>query len=155
MSEQDRKQEDISKNIYFISGHLDLSDENFETYYKPLLNLAIEQKCSFVVGDAKGADAKAQNYLWERSKQDPSIRGRVTVYHIGEKPRNNPGFQTKSGFIGDDHRDVNMTKDSTDDILWIRSAEEAKKLYGKKFNLKRISGTEQNKLRRLKMNSGE
>ena len=149
MNEQDTKQ----KYIYFISGHLDLSDENFEQYYRPFIDFAIEQKSYFVVGDAKGADAKGQNYLWKRSRQDPSIRERVTVYHIGDNPRNNPGFQTKYGFTSDEHRDANMTKDSTHDILWIRPIEEAKKLYGKKFNPKRISGTEQNKLRRLKMNT--
>ena len=37
-----------------------------------------------------------------------------------------------------------MTEDSDRDIAWIRSEEETKKLYGKKYRPGRVSGTQKN-----------
>src|SRR5437868_6437481 len=141
--------------MYFISGHLILSEEEFNIHYKPHIDAAIKEGSKFVVGDAKGTDLMAQTYLKTccetKDQETKDLCERITVYHMFEAPRFNIGkFKTCGGFICDDDRDAQMTKDSTDDILWIRSAEESKKLYGKKFNPKRISGTEKNKLRRIK-----
>jgi len=89
----------------------------------------ISSGSSFVVGDARGLDTLAQTYLREYP--------RVIVYHLFKKPRNNIYLkQTIGGFKSDDERDSQMTKDSTDDILWIRDES-------------RLSGTKKNKLRRL------
>ena len=143
-----------SAKVYFISGHLDgLSDEIFSLHYKPSIDLGIgEEKSQFVMGDSVGADTMAQHYLDEMAKSVPGLRDRVTVFHMFDKPRNNVGnFATHGGFKDDESRDRAMTMWSTDDILWIRSAEESKKLYGKKFRANRISGTEKNKLRREEM----
>ena len=138
-------------DIYFISGHIDISEQDFDIHYKPLINKALEEKAKFFVGDAKGIDTFAQRYLNEYSKTDSSICDRVLVFHMFDKPRNNMGsFKTVGGFKSDEDRDSNMTLNSTKDILYVRSAEESMKLYGKKYRQNRISGTEKNRLRRLK-----
>jgi hypothetical protein len=45
-------------------------------------------------------------------------------------------------------RDARMTRASDYDILWVRSEDEARKLYGDKYRT-RVSATEMNRLRRL------
>lgn len=117
-------------DVYFISGHLDLTDEEFVEQYVPRLNKALGEGASFVVGDARGADQKAQAYLARLTKA-------VTVYHMFESPRNNEGFPTSGGFTSDDARDTQMTKDSTRDIAWVRPGRER-------------SGTQRNLNRRIK-----
>ena len=113
--------------IYFISGHLDLTDEEFSEHYQPLIDNVLTDEASFVVGDARGADTKSQSYL--HGKTD-----KVTVYHMFESPRNNKGFNTKGGFTSDSSRDKQMTLDSTHDIAWIRPGRENS---GTARNLKR------------------
>lgn len=66
-----------------------------------------------MVGDARGADAIAQDYLWGKTEK-------VTVYHIFDRPRNNPGFLTVGGFKSDAERDEQMTAVSDADIAWVR-----------------------------------
>ena len=39
---------------YFISGHLDLSDEEFEEYYVPQIESALSETAHFVVADRTG-----------------------------------------------------------------------------------------------------
>jgi hypothetical protein len=100
---------------YFISGHLDLTQEEFVEHYTGPLVRAIEEEATFVVGDAKGCDSMAQAFL--RAQQ----YGRVIVYHMFDMPRNNAGFPTKGGFISDSARDRSMTEHSDKDIAWVRS----------------------------------
>lgn len=103
---------------YFISGHLDLSDQEFQEHYVPHLMKAISDPTTrFIVGDAQGTDNRAQLWLWER-------KASVTVYHMFEGPRYNPGFPTKGGFTSDNQRDAAMTRDSDQDILWVRPGRE-------------------------------
>ncbi|BAZ40360.1 hypothetical protein NIES4101_63210 [Calothrix sp. NIES-4101] len=61
-------------------------------YYRPLIDRAmaaatpsrsIAQNECFVVGDARGTDTLAQQYLWGRTEA-------VIVYHMFTSPRNNP-----------------------------------------------------------------
>lgn len=138
---------------HFISGHLDLSNEEFNKYYKTNIDNAIINKESFVIGDAKGADSIAQQYLaMNVTNYDSTLLERVTIYHMCDKPRNNYGnFKTNGGFTNDDERDSQMTKDSGNDILWIRSLEEQKKRLGSKFNPNHINGTTKNLIRRQKI----
>ena len=91
--------------VNFISGHLDLSAEGFDEHYRPALDVALTRNESFVVGDARGADALAQEYLHGKTKA-------VTVYHMFTAPRNNAGFPTRGGFSNDTERDTQMTLDS-------------------------------------------
>lgn len=114
--------------ICFISGHLDLTVEEFNTHYRPLIDKALCNEHSFVIGDAKGTDCLAQIYLIDKTNK-------VIIYHMLDKPRNNKGnFKTIGGFISDNERDSQMTKDSDYDIAWVRQGRENS---GTAKNLKR------------------
>lgn len=134
----------LGMDVAFVSGHLDLDVKQFETYYIPQIQNAIARGVSkFLVGDAPGVDTMTQHYLLQ-------IGQRVVVYHLLDVPRINVGkFETVGNFKNETSRDAAMTKDSTFDILWVRSTEECQRLFGSKFNPKRVSGTEKNRLRRL------
>lgn len=136
-AELDAKTEDDTKKnaTYFISGHRDITEQEFEANYKPILEyLSMDQSIYFIVGDYHGADIMAQNYLLDTLLVDPK---RVTVYHMNESPMNvNPNVvNLKGGFKSDDERDEAMTRDSFADIAFVR-------------DIKKISGTAQNILRR-------
>ena len=103
--------------IYFISGHLSLTQEEFDTHYKSLIDEALSHNSFFVVGDAKGADTLSQNYLFDKTD-------RVVVYHMFETPRYNAGFPTEDGFQSDEERDIAMTNNSDMDIAWVRKGRE-------------------------------
>lgn len=139
--------------IYFISGHLDLSQEEFDIHYKQKIVDAIhstDNNC-FVVGDSRGADTLGQKLLAYYCKNNQALYDRVIVYHMFQKPRNNVGaFKTIGGFQCDEDRDKAMIKASSEDILWIRSPEEQKKRLGAKYNPYHVSGTTKNMLRREK-----
>lgn len=106
--------------IAYVSGHIDLTPEEFQTHYVPQLQIAIAQQHKFVVGDAKGADTFAQGlfaYFLETN--------RVNVYHMFTSPRNNVGnFPTVGGFKSDNERDAAMTNNSDYDIAWVRPGRE-------------------------------
>jgi hypothetical protein len=94
----------------FISGHLDVSPEEFTRYYAPHLTEAHQKGARFVVGDARGADTLAQAFLRD-------LDAEVVVYHLFEQPRNN-------GFSSENARDAAMTAASEGDIAWIRPGRE-------------------------------
>lgn len=118
--------------IYFISGHRELSEEDFEKYYIPKIDKVLESdlNCIFVVGDYYGVDIKAQKYIVNSGFAD-----RVIVYHMYNEPRNIAEgiIHTVSGFTTDEERDSAMTKDSDFDIA---------------FYDHKPSGTEENIIRR-------
>ena len=116
--------------IVFISGHLDVTAEEFAEHYLPRLEQHLLAGDEFVVGDARGADAMAQQFLKSRN-------AKVTVFHMREKPRNNVDFPTKGGYKSDDERDAAMTAASNTDVAWVRPGREK-------------SGTARNLQRRLK-----
>lgn len=122
--------------IYFISGHRDLTEEEFKKYYIPKINKALDddKNPQFIMGDYQGADIMAQKYLDHLSGYD-----KMTVYHMFDKPRNlaSDHIKTKGGYKDDIDRDSAMTRDSDFDIAFIREG---------KVN----SGTEQNIMRRIK-----
>lgn len=122
--------------VYFISGHRDITPDEFDKYYLEILDkLAEDHTNTFVVGDYQGVDFMAQQALAEMVSPE-----RVTVYHMFDKPRNlaSKSFNLKGGYQSDEERDAAMTHDSTDDIAWIRRGKEQ-------------SGTAQNILRRYTM----
>lgn len=127
------------QNTYFISGHRDITETEFEINYEPAINWALHENsdAKFIVGDYYGADIMAQNYLIDVIGIDPS---RVTVYHMFDAPRNiNPSItKTKGGFQSDEERDAAMTNASVKDIAFVR-------------DITKISGTAQNILRRKKL----
>ncbi len=102
---------------HFVSGHLSLTAGEFDEHYRPEIDNALAAGDAFVVGDARGADALAQQYLFGKTD-------RVVVFHMFESPRNNAGFPTQGGFESDDQRDVAMTEASQRDIAWVRPGRE-------------------------------
>ena len=123
----------MARQIYFISGHRNITEDEFTNNYVKRFN-AIEmtyqyQKAMnkiddidmplYVVGDYEGVDIMSQNYLIDNLKVDPK---RITVYHMFNKPRNYNSKITnfKGGFNYDEERDAVMTNDSTEDIAFIR-----------------------------------
>ena len=103
--------------INFISGHLDLTQVEFNEHYRHKIDNALEKNESFVVGDARGADTLAQEYLFGKTRA-------VVVYHMFSSPRNNAGFPTRGGFQSDSQRDIQMTRDSHQDIAWVKPGRE-------------------------------
>ena len=137
IAEENQKKLDIS-NTYFISGHRDITDEEFDINYVPILtNLAEEYDAKFVVGDYYGTDIMAQNFLMDEIGLDPE---RITVYHMFESPRNiNEKITNKiGGFQSDEERDAAMTAASSTDVAFVRDHT-------------KISGTAQNILRRFQL----
>ena len=117
----------------FISGHRDVTIEEFEQYYVQSIKKAIEDGDNFVIGDYQGVDYLAQKYLFYVGYEN------VIVYHMFKAPRNHvQSFVTRGGYISDEDRDSAMTKDSDYDIAWIRPG-------------KKKSGTEQNINRRANL----
>ena len=116
---------------YFISGHRNITDKEFNEHYVPLLDESIKAGGKYVVGDCVGVDNLAQIYLKEKGITD------ITVYHMFDEPRYGNGLKTKGGFKSDFERDFEMTKDSDVDIAWVRA---------------KRSGTQQNLDRRKWMN---
>lgn len=72
--------------IYFISGHSDLSYEDFKKYYIPKIKEVVEEdpRAEFIVGDCDGVDKYAMDYIYRRSGH------LLTIYHMFDKPRNIP-----------------------------------------------------------------
>ena len=108
----------MKKHTAYISGHIDLTVDEFNLHYKTLIGDAIKRGDSIVVGDANGADKMSMYYLFIEEYTN------VTVYHMFEYPRNNTGFRRKGGYRTDEERDSAMTNDSTYDIAWIRPGRE-------------------------------
>jgi len=107
----------------FISGHIVISQKEFDEYYIDRITKAVMEKHQFVVGDANGADTMAQFLLKKLSNTVPDLK--VTVYHMFDSPRNNVGnFPTAGGFTSDNERDSEMTRMSDYDIVWIRPLRE-------------------------------
>lgn len=102
--------------IYFVSGHLDITREEFKLYYIPMLMVEMDIS-EFVIGDARGLDLMAQQFL-------ATFSASVTVYHMFDTPRNNVGFPTVGGFQTDEERDKAMTINSDQDIAWVRPGRE-------------------------------
>jgi hypothetical protein len=109
---------DAVYSIAFVSGHLDLTQEEFAAHYIPKIQSVIARGGHFVVGDARGADLLFQQYAAKNSLN-------VIVHHMFQSPRNNAGyFPTKGGFQSDEARDTAMTNSSTEDIAWVRPGRE-------------------------------
>lgn len=111
---------------YFISGHRDLSIEDFRLYYKPFIDkVVMEDLCpNFVVGDCDGVDKFAMDYIY-KYYTCPLI-----IYHMFDTPRNIPeglcehpeGNEVyfQGGFTSDEERDSAMTKASDFDIAFVK-----------------------------------
>jgi len=119
--------------VYFISGHRNITDEEFAEHYIPKIDQGIKEGAIFVVGDYYGADQKAQDYLKKKSYDEMKVR----VHHMLKKPRYCVWSFKLGGFRSDEERDSAMTLASTHDIAWVRPG-------------KGDSGTAQNIARRVR-----
>jgi hypothetical protein len=132
---QAQNQKKDTSKTYFISGHRNITEEEFDIY-KQKIQMVLENTpdASFVIGDYYGVDIMAQNYLINDLQINPE---RITVYHMFTKPRNanEQIVNFVGGFESDEERDSAMTKDSSFDIAFIRDHTQ-------------LSGTAQNILRR-------
>jgi hypothetical protein len=143
-------------SICFISGHVNLSQEEFETHYVPALDVLIHDQHKVVLGCAKGADTMCLDYLV--MKGYPVSKITVYVYDRYKTPIPDLmlHYTTKYGvevlydnkWTSYEDRDADMTWASDCDLCWIRSEDETKRLLGKSYNPKRISGTQKNLNRR-------
>jgi len=114
---------------FFISGHRNITPAEFNEYYIPAIDKALENEYyQFVIGDYYGVDILAQQYLFEKGIK------KVTVYHMLVEARNNAGFPTKGGFRTDEDRDSRMTMESDEDIAWVRPGNDKS---GTAINLRR------------------
>lgn len=137
----------VKEMRYFISGHTDITAEQWDANYKKRIERACADGAEFVVGDSFGVDRLALQQLWI-AHYDPS---KVTIYHIGTEHRFHVKgyFRECGGFSSHTMKDSAMTFQSDEDILWIRPKEETIRLLGSNYNPKYVSGTERNALRRL------
>ena len=55
-------------NVAFISGHTDLSHDDFDRIYVPLIDAALSEGHSLILGDAVGADWRALKYLMSKEQ---------------------------------------------------------------------------------------
>ena len=118
---------------YFISSHLDLTENEFNEHYKSIIDEVLLNQDNFIIGDARGADTMAQMYLFNKTNK-------VTIYHMFNNPRNNVGnFKTIGGFCSDSERDSAMAQSNDHDIAWVRPGREksgtAKNLKRRKINI--------------------
>jgi hypothetical protein len=123
---------------YFISGHRDISKDEFELHYASKIRDIVEEDpyAKFVVGDYHGVDNLAQIFLYKLVEEGILAFDSITVYHMFTEPRNNLcAFKTIGGFTSDIERDSAMTNISDEDIAWVRLGKES-------------SGTAQNLMRR-------
>jgi hypothetical protein len=170
--------------IALISGHIDLTISEFEKHYIPQINAALQDGHLFIMGDAAGADTLGLCYLLSQvpSPNHIDLKSRITVYlsrklniskfrEQGLKvvPPEDPSLKVERTVVvvtkqGEDarryhhiQRHANMTAATDYDILYLRSEEKSRKLYGKKYR-PRLSATEMNRMRRAelaKLSSGE
>lgn len=110
--------EETGEKVVFIFGHGDVTEKEFEKYYKFKIDKAVSLNYSFLICDYKGADTLAQDYLKNYNK--------VTVFHMFENPRYkaNISWKTIGGFQTDLERDSYGTFNSNYDIYFVRKGRE-------------------------------
>src|SRR5271156_2324476 len=111
--------------IAFISGHVDLSQAEFQSYYSSAIDQALNDGDHFVIGSARGADSYALKYLIAKNI-DPQ---KITVYLYEKNPNrvaelaahyHQLKIKLRDGYNSCTSRDAQMTRDSSYDIAWVR-----------------------------------
>lgn len=122
----------ITPIVVFISGHRNITQEEFQEHYHKQLNNYILNNVSFVLGDSLGCDQMALDYLIDK-KYEPN---KITVYIADDSLRNwdlsknkysdyNIIFKRKApedpyNFRNYNDRDNHLTNISNKDLLWVR-----------------------------------
>lgn len=112
--------------IAFVSGHGNVTFEEFITHYKPKIDEALSKGHDFVLGDFRGADVLTLEYLKDKTDN-------VVIYHCFNKPRyrvdviglKSKDWIYKGGFKSDEERDAMMTVVSDYDIAWVKEGKES------------------------------
>lgn len=108
---------------YFVSGHRDLTEQEFIEHYQSIIDDIIEQDnyAEFVVGDWEGCDSLFINYLNEEL-----CGQKIHIYYV-DNPRvcvdkeNKQVLHKRDNY---DECDASMTKNSDFDIAWVRPGRE-------------------------------
>lgn len=123
----------------YIFGNGNLSFEDFLKHYVPVLDsLDWTQNPGFVLGEFRGTDTLALEYLKTRTAQ-------VTVLHVGERPRYLPDkyktkvsqWTIKGGFSSDEARDAEAIEACTH-FLGIDFNSNEKRISGTRKNIDRL-----------------
>jgi len=119
----------FENKTWFVSGHRDVTTEEFQEHYIPLINAGLLMGDNFIVGDYEGVDIMFQNY-W--SSKASLSDGNITIYHMSISPRNyiqktfdnqfRLNFQ--GGYHDDESRDAAMTRKSDIDLAWVREGKD-------------------------------
>lgn len=134
--------------VAFISGHRDITNEEFQKNYVSAIVTHALSSGWFVVGDCDGCDKMVAEFIAGLAQSLPNAI-HLTIYHMFDTPRfeiepkdfRNPesSIDYRGYFETDIERDSAMTEDSDFDIAFIRDRSKWK------------SGTAQNLLRRHTM----
>ncbi|KAF2172264.1 hypothetical protein M409DRAFT_49987 [Zasmidium cellare ATCC 36951] len=144
--------------IAFISGHIDITPDQFHQHYSSPLETSVAANHNFILSTAKGTDTLALEHLLSHDVA-PS---RITVYIARPtNPRKGGpvdvekytarGLRVEVVDGWHTERDAEMTRVSDYDVLWVRPEEETRVLYGEKYRAGRISGTRKNEERRERL----
>ncbi|KAI9346478.1 hypothetical protein BDR26DRAFT_108306 [Obelidium mucronatum] len=148
--------------IAFISGPLDADAEYFDEHYTPLIRAGLAEGHRFLVGDSRGIDTLAINFLVGENaassvtvltlaSNSAKVQSRLTKLGVCVQIINGESATSKDRqlSLNDLHslRDSYGTRNSHYDILRYRTQEECKALFGDKYR-PRVSGTEKNEIRR-------
>lgn len=122
-----------------ISGHLDVTEDEFMEHYYPKIMQAAKAGHKFVVSDCRGVDQHAIQLL-RGLIAFGVIEPVVTVYHLFESSRVDlgPDIPSIGNYPNHTQCDAAMTAASDYDIAWIRPGKEK-------------SGTARNLQRRAKL----
>lgn len=114
---------------YFVSGHRDLTSEEFARHYKFWIKTVLDNNpfAAFVVGDWEGCDTMFVEYLLSLPREMPD----VDLYCV-ESPKMKPFGEDVTNFENIrihikrsyDVCDRTMTKLSDFDIAWVRPGRE-------------------------------
>lgn len=122
------------RRTVFVSGHMDLTPEEFRAHYVPRLHELVQARCVFVCGDAPGCDHMVQRWF---ADSFPLGGAPLTVYHMLHAPRPHREpyvgpfnstpmpfpvdvYPLVGGFRSDEERDAAMTGASDEDLAWVR-----------------------------------
>lgn len=105
--------------VYFVSGHRDITENEFKAYYEGKLEKAYKQdrNAVFVLGNSPGLDTLAIEYF-----EKNNIFYKVYQYE-DELPSMKCGMLVKK-FDDADERDAFLTRISDIDIAYIRKGKE-------------------------------
>ena len=109
--------------IYFVSGHRNLTKEEFDQHYIPFIDFIISEDsyASFVVGDWEGCDFMFVQYMEAVYSDIPIVIFYVDIPRIKKGEFNRYRFRKCDNY---DECDAAMTAYSHFDVTWIRPGRE-------------------------------